>query len=91
MKKERTILLLSIMLLITSLTLLGLIFPDHGAGQEANIQFSASSDTVWTVKKTINYHEWIVEDKQGNEFFLSVEGGFVPCFKVGTIISLHKK
>ncbi len=91
MKNDRTVLLLSIMLLITSLTLLGLFFPGHRAGQEANIQFSGGSATIWRVKKAINYHEWVVEDSTGTEFFLSVEGGFVPCFKVGSIIYLHKK
>lgn len=91
MKEGRTTLFLSIMLLITSLTLLGVLFPDHRAGPEVNIQLSGGSATAWEVKKAINYHEWVVEDSTKTEYILSVEGGFVPCFKVGSIISLHKK
>lgn len=91
MKEGKRTVILAILLLITSLTLLDSISPDHRAGQEANFQFSGGSQTIWTVKKTLNYHEWVIEDSTKTEYIISVEGGFVPCFKVGTIIYLHKK
>jgi hypothetical protein len=70
---------------------LGFNIHDQPPGKQANNALSASPDSIWTVKKTINYHEWVVEDNQGKEFFLSVENGFVPCFKVGTVIHLTRK
>lgn len=91
MNNNNLIGVLLILCFAMALTLLGLIFPDHRAGDEANNGFSASSGAAWTVKKAINYHQWIVEDSTKTEFIISVEGGFVPCFKAGTIIYLHRK